>query len=106
MPQVVEAEADAVAALESTILKHLLEPVLTEFHLRAVRADKIAKPGIITKQVIEYIDTADPYTIMDRVEAAKTELREHLTAVMKGTEQSDDNPINLFLPKLNVRIPK
>lgn len=38
-----------------TILKHLLEPVLAEFQLRAVRADRIAKPGIITKQVIEYI---------------------------------------------------
>ena len=38
-----------------TILKHLLEPVLEEFGLRAVRADKIAKPGIITKQVIEHI---------------------------------------------------
>ncbi len=38
-----------------TILKHLLQPVLSEFGIEAIRADKIAKPGIITKQVIEYI---------------------------------------------------
>jgi hypothetical protein len=142
-----------------TMLKHLLEPVLAEFQLRAVRADKITKPGIITKQVIEYIaysricvadlsfnnpnafyelgvrhafklstiqiirkgdkipfdvsqgrtiiiDTADPYTIMDRIDAARTELREHLTAVTKGTEKPDDNPINLVLPNLIVTIPR
>ena len=137
-----------------TILKHLLEPVLKDFGLRPVRADKIAKPGIITKQVIEYIafsrlcvadlsfnnpnafyelgvrhafklstiqvirkgdkipfdvsqgrtiflDTSDPYTIMDRIEAARSELREHLTAVTKGAEKAaEDNPINLFLPNL------
>lgn len=141
-----------------TILKHLLEPVLKQFGLIAVRADKIAKPGIITKQVIEYIaysrvcvadlsfnnpnafyelgvrhalkrstiqiirkgdkipfdvsqgrtiiiDTADPYTIMDRIEAAGTELREHLTSLTTGNEKADDNPINLFLPKLTVSIP-
>lgn len=141
------------------ILKHLLSPVLESFGLRAVRADKITKPGIITKQVIEYIaysklcisdlsfsnpnafyelgvrhafklstiqvirkgdkipfdvsqgrtiivDTSDPYTIMDRFEVARNELREHVTAVMKGAEKQDDNPINLFLPGLKVVIPK
>jgi hypothetical protein len=141
------------------ILKHLIAPVLEGFGLRAIRADKITKPGIITKQVIEYIaysklcvadlsfsnpnafyelgarhafklstiqvirkgdkipfdvsqgrtiiiDTSDPYTIMDRFEVARNELREHVTAVIKGAEKQDDNPINLFLPGLKVVIPK
>lgn len=140
------------------ILKHLLEPVLREFDLRAVRADKIAKPGIITKQVIEHIaharlcvadlsfnnpnafyelgvrhafklstiqiirkgdkipfdvsqgrtiivDTSDPYTVMDRFEAARMELREHVAAITKGNDKQDDNPVGLFLPGLNVTIP-
>lgn len=140
-----------------TILKHLLEPVLGEFELRSIRADKIAKPGIITKQVIEYIaysrlciadlsfnnpnafyelgvrhafklstiqiirkgdkipfdvsqgrtiiiDASDPYTVMDRFEAARKELKEHVTAVMKGNEKPDDNPVNLFLPDIKVTI--
>lgn len=141
------------------ILKHLLEPVLAEFKIRPIRADKIAKPGIITKQVIEFlaysrlcvadlsfanpnafyelgvrhafqlstiqiirkgdkipfdvsqgrtimIDTSDPYTIMDRFDAARKELKEHVSAVMKGMEKQEDNPIHLFLPGLKVAIPK
>jgi hypothetical protein len=142
-----------------TVLKHLLAPVLESFGLRPIRADKITKPGIITKQVIEYlaysklciadlsfsnpnafyelgvrhafklptiqvirkgdkipfdvsqgrtiiVDTADPYTIMDRFEVARNELREHVSAVNKGAEKQDDNPINLFLPGLKIGIPK
>jgi hypothetical protein len=142
-----------------TILKHLLEPALQELQIRPVRADKISKPGIITKQVIEHIaysrlcvadlsfsnpnafyelgvrqafnlstiqiirkgdpipfdvsqgrtiiiDTSDPYTIMDRIEAARKELREHLTSIIKGTAAQEDNPINLFLPGIKVTIPK
>jgi len=142
-----------------TILKHLLEPVMSELGIEPVRADKIAKPGIITKQVIEYIaysaicvsdlsfnnpnafyelgvrqafrlstiqiirkgdaipfdvaqgrtiiiDTSDPYTIMDRFEAARKELKEHVTAIIDGAEKQEDNPIGLFLPGLKVSIPK
>lgn len=37
------------------MLRHLIIPVLEEIGIAAVRADKIAKPGHITKQVIEYI---------------------------------------------------
>lgn len=141
------------------ILKHLLSPVLEAFGLRPIRADKITKPGIITKQVIEYIafsklciadlsfnnpnafyelgvrhafklptiqvirkgdkipfdvsqgrtiivDRSDPYTIMDRFEVARNELREHVSAVIKGADKQDDNPINLFLPGLKIGIPK
>jgi len=141
-----------------TILKHLLEPVIREFGIEPIRADKIAKPGIITKQVIEYIaysrlcvadlsfsnpnafyelgvrqafklstiqiirkgdaipfdvaqgrtiiiDTSDPYTIMDRFEAARKELKEHVSAITAGAEKQEDNPVSLFLPGLKVTIP-
>lgn len=142
-----------------TVLKHLLQPVVGKFGLRPVRADKIAKPGLITKQIIEYIaysrlcvadlsfnnpnafyelgvrhafkvstiqiirkgdkipfdvsqgrtiiiDTSDPYTIMDRFDAARKELTEHVSAVTKGTEKQEENPVNLFLPGFKVAIPK
>ena len=132
---------------------------MSELGIEPVRADKIAKPGIITKQVIEYIaysaicvsdlsfnnpnafyelgvrqafrlstiqiirkgdaipfdvaqgrtiiiDTSDPYTIMDRFEAARKELKEHVTAIIDGAEKQEDNPIGLFLPGLKVSIPK
>lgn len=36
-------------------LGSLVEPALEEFHLKVVRADKIDKPGMITKQILEYI---------------------------------------------------
>jgi hypothetical protein len=38
-----------------TVLRHLIEPIIKEMNLSAVRADLIAKPGIITKQIIEYV---------------------------------------------------
>ena len=37
------------------MLKHLIEPVLKDENIKAIRADKISKPGHITKQVIEHI---------------------------------------------------
>ncbi|QDT64871.1 hypothetical protein [Calycomorphotria hydatis] len=37
------------------MLKHLIEPVLKQEGIKAIRADKISKPGHITKQVIEHI---------------------------------------------------
>lgn len=43
---------------------------------------------------------------MDRFDAARKELKEHVTAVTKGTEKQEDNPINLFLSGLKVSIPR
>lgn len=37
------------------ILECLISPVLEEFGLKAIRADQIDKPGIITNQILEYI---------------------------------------------------
>jgi hypothetical protein len=37
------------------MLRHLIMPVLEDIGITTVRADKISKPGHITKQVVEYI---------------------------------------------------
>ena len=54
------------------------------------------------------VDVDDPYTIMDRIESARKELREHLNKIIqnKGKDVSDDNPIRVYLPDLKVSIPK
>jgi len=46
------------------ILKHMIEPVTSEFGYKAIRADKISKPGIITTQIINHIIN-DPLVIAD-----------------------------------------
>lgn len=54
------------------------------------------------------INVDDPYTIMDRIDSAKKELKEHLTKMIqnKGRDMADDNPIRVYLPELKVTIPK
>jgi hypothetical protein len=54
------------------------------------------------------IDTANVYTIMDRFESARKELKEHLSKMIKqkGKEQVDDNPIKIYLPELKVSFPR
>lgn len=49
------------------------------------------------------IDTSDPYTIMDRIAAAKAELSEHVKAILSGTNVQEDSPIRMYLPKLSVK---
>ncbi len=46
------------------ILKYIIEPVISECGFKAIRADKIAKSGVITNQVIEHI-IDDPLVIAD-----------------------------------------
>jgi hypothetical protein len=141
------------------VFKHLISPVMEGAGLSVVRADKIAKPGIITKQVIEHlayaylcvadlsfnnpnafyemgvrhsfklpmiqiirkgdkipfdvsqgrtiiIDCADPYTIMDHFTSARRELEEHVQNIMQENVKQEDEPMNMYLPGLEVRIPK
>lgn len=141
------------------ILTHLIEPVLKEFNVTPIRADRISKPGVITKQIVEHlawcrlciadlsfnnpnafyemgvrhtfllpmiqiirkgdkipfdvsqgrtiiIDTSDAYTIMDRFESARRELKEHVESCLKGGSKPEDNPIGMFLPGLKVTVPK
>lgn len=46
------------------ILKHVISPPLDECGYKAVRADKIEKPGVITSQVIQHV-IEDPLVIAD-----------------------------------------
>lgn len=46
------------------ILKYVIEPPLTECGYKAVRADKISEPGIITSQIITHIMN-DPLVVAD-----------------------------------------
>lgn len=52
------------------------------------------------------VDISDTYTVMDKIESAKNELIEHIKAILdpKSTGQSDDNPVSVYLPKLNIRM--
>lgn len=138
------------------MLRHLISPVLTQFQIIAIRADKIGKPGHMTKQMVEHIafcklcitdisfgnqnahyelgirhtlklpsiqivrkgdkipfdiqqgrtiiiDTADPYTIMDRIESAKAELTEHVKALLGSSGKHEESPITMYLPNLIVK---
>ena len=37
------------------ILNYVIEPVVSEFGYKAIRADKISKPGVITSQIIDHL---------------------------------------------------
>ena len=143
----------------NAVLKHLILPVMENAGLTVIRADKIAKPGLITKQIIEHIayarlcvadlsfnnpnafyemgvrhsfklpmiqiirkgdkipfdvsqgrtiiiDCSDPYTIMDTFVSARKELQEHLDTVMRGSVSPGEEPMDVYLPGLIVKIPK
>lgn len=51
------------------------------------------------------IDTADRYTIMDRFESARNELRKHVKATLSAGKELQDNPIQYYLPTLRVTVP-
>lgn len=143
------------------MLKHLLEPVCKSmFSLEVIRADKIERSGLITRQIFEQlaraslcvadlsfsnpnafyelgvrhvfklptiqlirkgdkipfdvsqgrtitIDTSDIYTVMDRFDAARRELAEHVRHIQKlGSDVGEDNPVNVYLPGVKVTLPK
>lgn len=46
------------------ILRHVIEPAISDFEYNVIRADKIGKPGTITTQVINHIIN-DPLVIAD-----------------------------------------
>jgi hypothetical protein len=41
------------------VLNHIITPVVNELGYSSIRADQISKPGIVTRQIIDYLDTAD-----------------------------------------------
>lgn len=52
------------------------------------------------------IDMTDVYTVMESVESAKRELRQHLRAALAADYKGEDNPINTYLPGTTVSIPR
>ncbi len=58
-----EEESD-IRKRSNQILKHVIEPPVSDCGYKAVRADKIDKPGMITSQVIQHI-VDDPLVIAD-----------------------------------------
>jgi hypothetical protein len=141
------------------VLKSVIEPVVTELGLRALRADQIDRAGLITKQIFEClaharvcvadlsfnnpnafyelgvrhmcklptvqiirkgdripfdvsqgrtikIDMTDVYSVMESVESAKRELRQHLKAALAADYKGEDNPINTYLPGLTITMPR
>jgi len=57
-------EESEVRKRSDQILKHVIEPPASECGYKAVRADKIDKPGVITSQVIQHV-VEDPLIIAD-----------------------------------------
>ena len=45
------------------LLECVISPVLDEYGLKAVRADQIDKPGIITNQILDYLNKNYKYKI-------------------------------------------
>jgi len=54
------------------------------------------------------VDMSDIYTIMDRIESARKELVEHIKNYLDQSDKSksDDNPVSVYLPGLQVRLPR
>lgn len=51
------------------------------------------------------IDMTDVYSVIDSVESAKKELRQHLKHALSAEYKGEDNPVNTYLPTARVHIP-
>jgi hypothetical protein len=52
------------------------------------------------------IDMTDVYTVLDSVESAKKELRQHLKHALSSDYRGEDNPVNTYLPGTEVKVPR
>jgi len=68
------------------------------------KGDKI--PFDVSQGRTIIIDTSDAYTIMDRMQSARNELKEHMESCLGNGDKSEDNPIAMFLPGVKVVLPK
>lgn len=66
------------------------------------RGDKI--PFDVSQGRTIIVDTSDVYTIMDKFESARKELKEHLASSLNGGADARDNPISYYLPGLQVKL--
>ena len=51
-------------------------------------------------------DMTDVYSVLDSVESAKKELRQHLRHALSPDYKGEDNPVNTYLPGVEVKLPK
>ena len=52
------------------------------------------------------IDMTDVYSVIESVESAKKELRQHLKHALSNDYKGEDNPVNTYLPGVDVKVPK
>ena len=52
------------------------------------------------------IDMADVYSVIESVESAKKELKQHLKHAISAEYKGEDNPVNTYLPGAKVTLPK
>jgi hypothetical protein len=52
------------------------------------------------------VDMTDVYTVMESIESAKKELRQHLKHAISGDYKGEDNPVNTYLPGVEVKVPR
>ncbi len=52
------------------------------------------------------IDMSDVYSVIDSVESARKELKQQLSYSLSGDYKGDDNPINTYLPGLEIKLPR
>lgn len=52
------------------------------------------------------VDMTDVYSVMDSVDSARKELKQHLRQSLSSEYKGDDNPVNTYLPGVEVKLPK
>jgi len=52
------------------------------------------------------IDMTDVYAVLDSVDSAKKELRQHLKHALSSDYKGEDNPVNTYLPGTEVKVPR
>lgn len=52
------------------------------------------------------IDMSDVYWVIESVDSAKRELKQHLRHALSDDYKGEDNPVNTYLPGLEVKLPK
>lgn len=70
------------------------------------KGDKI--PFDVSQGRTIVVDMSDIYTIMDRIESARKELVEHIKNYLDPRDKgrAEDNPVSIYLPSLQVRLPR
>lgn len=52
------------------------------------------------------IDMTDVYSVLESVESAKKELKQHLKHALSAEYKGEDNPVNTYLPGVEIKFPR